>query len=83
MKTAQNEARQQFLADAADAGRMIRFFLDGGNDSKLQTAEDGALMTFSKIGHLVKEAGAYNELIDAAGFCWKRDAMGGWTLAKK
>lgn len=70
------------VPEAKDAGEMIRFFLEGGNDARFEDSDEVAAMVLAWTQHLMPTDVAA-ALIDAAGFEFYNSPMGGRLIRRK
>ena len=81
-KAQREQQRRLQIERAGNAGETIRFFLDGGNDSKLETPNDGVKMMLGAISLLVTEE-EYLALVDKAGYKLERTGWGTQRVVEK
>lgn len=70
------------IRNAAKAGDLVRFFLNGGNGATLPTRESVAGMVLAKLDALL-DPEVHDALLHAAGFRWTRGPMGAPTVTPK
>lgn len=76
------ELKSANLANAARAGELIRFFLDGGNDSTYVSDDEVAMMALAQVNLLMDED-VHHVLVETAGYEFYRGPMGRMLLRRK